>query len=327
MFLWSAMEQLCKLASYDWYIDENLDVNFFGKTSKINPCVLSQTDGNYKRGSANFTPDASKLVNKLWVKGGKAVSDPFTQNITINGTTPILLFYTPREPVTITIGGVSKTLGIQNIDAAGTKDFLLNANEKLLIPDLCITGSGTIIYRYEYPIKMLLEDKESQAKYGIFEDIFTADTGDKILARELGIQYLFKYSNPIISGSIQPFEGKYNAGELVKIEIPDLYINDYFQIKQVSNNSLPGLSRVDCTLKFESPERNAASILKDLSDRLARIEQEIYKNSGIEITVEQYRDYSESLTAPEVIDGGITHILHQYNKCSDSLLCSSTLII
>ncbi|HAN20429.1 MAG: hypothetical protein A2Y15_08735 [Clostridiales bacterium GWF2_36_10] len=327
VFLWDAMEQLCRISLYDWYIDETLDVNFFDKISSVNPIVLSQENANYKRGSANFTPDASKLVNKLWVKGGKAVSDPFTQSITISGTTPIPLFYTPRSPITVTIGGVEKTLGIQNITDVGTKDFLINTNEKLLIPDLCTSGTGTIVYCYEYPIKLLLEDKQSQTKYGVFEDILNADTDDKTIARELGIQYLFKYSNPVMTGNIQPMEGKYKPGELIKIEIPDININDYFQIKQVRNSSVPGLGQININLQLETPERDISGILKEFNERLAKLERTIYKNSGTEVTVEQYREYTDSLTMPTITDSSITYVLHQYPICGTGTICNTTLLI
>lgn len=328
-YLWDAMEQLCKISSYEWYIDENLDVNFFSKLDRINPIVLSQTNYNYKKGTASFTPDASKLVNKLWVKGGKSISAPYTQDITVS-TTPIQLFYTPRAPeggsITVVIGGVAKTLGIQNIDAAGTNDFLLNANEKLLVPDLCVSGTGTIIYCYEYPIKLLLEDKASQLKYGQFDDILKVETDDKILARELGIQYLFKYSSPVMTGTIQPMSGYYKAGELIKIEIPDLLINDYFQIKQVQNDTVAGEHMVNCTLQLETPQRDIAYILKDINARLNKIEQTINKDSGTETTVEKYSVFIDTLTVPTLADT-LTYNLHQYHICGTTLICSETLII
>ena len=70
--------------------------------------------GTYKKGSAQLTPNSSQLVNKLWVKGGKALSDVYSQAITV-GAAPIPLHYSPRAPVTVTIGSDAKTLGIQNI--------------------------------------------------------------------------------------------------------------------------------------------------------------------------------------------------------------------
>jgi len=327
-YLWDCMEQLCKISGNEWYVDEDLDVNFFDKTTQVNTTVLSQANQNYHKGSAKFTPNADGLVNKLWVKGGKDISEPYTQAITV-GSIPIHLDYTPRAPVggtiVVTIGGAAKTLGIQNITEAGTKDFLLNVAEKLLVPDLCTTGTGTIVYCYAYPIKLLLEDKYSQATYGTFEGILKVDTDDKTIAREMGILHLVKYSIPVMTGSIKPMNGLYNAGELIKIEIPDLLIDGFYQIKQVQINSVPK-QPIDISLQLETPERDVSSILKDLNDRMTKLENSLDKDSGTEVTVEQYQAFSDSTTVPTITDS-MTYDLHQYNLCGAAVLCSESLFL
>ena len=325
-YLWDAMEQLCQIAAYDWYVDENLDVNFFDKSSRVNPIVLSQANINFKGGTSSFTPDASKLVNKLWVKGGKATSDPFTQSITV-GTVPIPLLYTPRAPdgtsVAVTIGGVVKTVGIQNINKVGTKHFLLNASEKLLIPDLCVSGTGTIVYSYEYPFKLLLEDLASQLKYGLFEDIYKVDVDDKILAKEMGLQYLSRYSSPVIYGKIEPIEGTYKPGELIKIEIPFLNIDEYMQIKEVVYESdTSGI--INPALQLASRERDAVSILKDMNKRLAALEKTLFNdNDGV---VEKYVYFGDSISTPTFVDDGLTWFLHQYHICGQTI-CGTWVIL
>jgi len=315
-YLWDAMEQLCQISTYDWYIDEDLDVNFFDRSVRLNPIVLSQASKNYKRGSANLTPDASKLVNKLWVKGGKATSDPYTQAITVSGTTPIPIFYTPvamaGTDVTVVIGGVAKTVGIQNVDKVGTKHFLLNVAEKLLIPDLLTTGTGTIVYSYEYPIKILLEEPVSQAQYGIFEDILETKTDDKILATELGLKHLYKYSQPVISGSISPFSGTFKAGETIKVEIPRLRIDSELLIKDVMLSSIPK-KLVDITLNLETPERDLPSIIKDLKLRLSKLEKTIFNDT--DGPIEKYVALSDAVVTPTFVDDGLTWFLHQYWIC------------
>lgn len=252
-----------------------VSVHFFPAGSRISKYTLRP--GTYKKGSAKLTPNSSQLVNKLWVKGGKALSDVYPQSITV-GTDPIALHYPPREPVTVAIGGSQKTLGIQNIDKAGTKDFLLNAAEKLLIPDQCTPGIGTISYRYEYPIKILLEEPNSQGQYSIFEDILRVDTDDKDMALELGLRHLFKYSQPVISGSIEPFSGVYKPGEYILVQISDLNIDQYLEVKEVTYDSIPGQGRVDIRLQLESPDRDVSHILKDLAQRLFALEKAALKD-------------------------------------------------
>lgn len=292
-FLWDSMETLCKITGYEWYIDEQLVVNFFEPITRINPNVLSQANSNYKRGTASLKPDASKLVNKLWVKGSKGLSDDFTQAITVVANIPIPLYYKPRatvDGVTVTIGGVPRSVGIQNIDQPGTKDFLLNFNEKLLVPDRVTSGSGSVVYKYEYPIKILLEEPASQGQYGIFEDVYKVETDDKGLALELGMRYLAKYSQPIIMGSIEPFHGVYKPGELVQVDLPDLNVSAALQIKQVTYDSAP-LTPVTRKLQLESPDRDLPNILKDMHTRLRLLEKEVYQDS--DGPVERYVAKSE----------------------------------
>ena len=252
-----------------------VSVHFFPAGSRMSKYALKA--GTYKKGSAQLTPNSSQLVNKLWVKGGKALSDVYSQAITV-GAAPIPLHYSPRAPVTVTIGGDTKTLGIQNIHEPGGHDFLLNAAEKLLIPDQCTTGSGTVSYKYEYPIKILLEEPNSQVQYGIFEDKLQVDTDDKDLALELGYRHLFKYSQPVISGSIEPFSGTYKPGEYILVQIPALNIDQYLEIKEVIYDSIPGQARVDIKLQLESPDRDVSHILKDLSQRLFALEKAALKD-------------------------------------------------
>lgn len=259
-----------------------LALHFFPKRSRINTTII--TDGMYHRGSANIAPNSQNIVNRLWVKGGKAVSEPYPQDITV-GTEPIPLFYSPRSPISVVIDGATKTLGIQNIDSLGSHDFLINASGKLLIPDLCTSGSGTIIYCYEYPIKILLEEPESQQQYGIFEDTLEVDTDDKILALEKGLIHLYKYSQPVLSGSLKPFSGVYKAGEVIKIELSELNIDALLQIKEVTYESLP-FSPVVITLQLETPERDISNILKDMQQRIANLEKTTYQNE--EGPIERY---------------------------------------
>ena len=253
-----------------------LALHFYPTGYRKNPIIIKEN--MYHRGSAKLVSNSQNIVNKLWVKGGKALSELYTQDITV-GTIPIPLFYAPYSPVTVTIGGVVKTLGIQNIDAVGTKDFLLNANEKLLIPDLVTTGTGTISYLYQYPIKILLEEPVSQGQYGIFEDKLDVQTDDKELAIELGLKHLFKYSQPVISGRLSPFTGIFKAGETIKVEIPRLKIDSELLIKSVTLDSAP-MQPIIITLNLETPERDLSNILKDLKQRLDKLEKDSYKDGG-----------------------------------------------
>ncbi|MTI82580.1 MAG: hypothetical protein FH756_01515 [Firmicutes bacterium] len=258
-----------------------ISVSFFKPQDFINENVISEAKSNYHRGSANLTADSSQLVNRLLVKGGKQLSEPYDQPITV-GTEPIPLDYKPRAPdgesVTVVIDGQQKTVGIQHVTDQGIKDFLLNVQEKLLVPDLCTTSTGTITYRYEYPIKFVLEDAQSQEDFGQFDDILKVDYDDYNLVLDSGLRHLAKYSRPVTKGTIEPFKGTYRPGQLVKVEIPSLKINEYLKIKEAAYESIPGQARVERKLTLESPARELPKILKDLDKRLAKLEKEVYQD-------------------------------------------------
>jgi hypothetical protein len=322
VYLWDAMEQICGLCDFDWYIDNDLDVNFFQTANSVNENVISEALSNYKGGTAQFAHDSSKLVNRLWVKGSKASSLPFTQNITVS-TVPIPLYYKPRANdtgIVVTVGGVQKTLGIQNIHEAGIYDFLLNYNEKLLIPDQCTNGVGTIVYSYEYPIKLFLEDEISRAAYGDFEDILQVDTEDKNLAKEIGLRHIEKHSRPILSGDIEPMAGIYYPGELLKIEIPSLNIDEYLVIKEVSYESVKGMGQINRRLTLESAARDLSAILKSMNQRLTKIENTLF-GATEDTPVEKYKVMSDALVYPKLTDDGIAYILYGYFKLMPDLMC------
>lgn len=311
VYLWDAMEQICQLTGFDWYIDKDLDVNFFEMANTVNEKIINIK--SYKAGTANFTNDSSKLVNKLWIKGSKALSLPFTQNITV-GTEPIPLYFKPRSGdtgISVVIGGSSKSLGIQNISKAGEYDFLLNYSEKLLIPDLCQSGSGTITYRYEYPVKILLEDEISKNAYGEFEDIIQVDTDDRLIAREVGTRYLEKYSNPVTVGSIEPFDGVYYCGQLLKVEIPTLNVNEYLVIKSVTYESAAGSSAVNIKLSLENAQKDLSDILKSMEKRIRKMETVLFGDDA-DATLERYKTYKEAIIYPRLNDDGLTMRLHEY---------------
>jgi len=316
VFLWDAIEQLCKISGYEWFVDHENSVNFFKERTRLNNTIISQTANNYAKGSATFTSDAGRLVNKLWLVGINNLSDDYEQAISVSGAgVAIPLHYVPHASssgdVAVVIGGNPKTVGIQNIDDRGTKDFLINSQEKALEPDLCVTGTGTITYKYKYPIRVLLEDADSQAEHGVFEDVMRAETDDNTLSIEQAQNHLYKYKSPVISGSVQPLEGTYIPGDLVKIEIDDIGIDDYFQVKEVSVSSIPGEGRIEQKLALEQPERDLEAVIKDLNARLAKLEKSVFNDEGSATAVNYQYDYATAVSS------------FTYNVCSNGIVCAT----
>lgn len=327
-FLWDAMNRLAEISGYQWYIDDNKKLHFFQKSSRVNPLILN--GNNYVRGSARFDKDSTRLVNKLWVKGAKTLSDPHTDYFPrITPESVWRLKYKPDLDAGITVlaDGAPATLGIYGEDNWVDFDFMYDKDYNALLTSQSTASYAYVTYQYRRPLKFLLEDPGSQDKYGVFEDILNVETEDRVLARDFGIRYISKFANPVLNGTIQPIiQGDmiFREGELIKIEIPHLKIDEFLQIKQVTLESVAGTGRVNCTLQLETPERDAEDILKELNNRLKRLERTVFNDEdGL---VEAYEIVYDKITVPYLRE--TTSIdLHQYHLVADDLYCSDDLYV
>jgi len=111
----------------------------------------------------------------------------------------------------------------------------------------------------------------------------------------------------------------------VKVEISELDINQYLQIREVTYESRPGTGLVYTSLQLESPERAIDDILKDLNQRLMKLEHQVYNDS--EGPVEKYMVFRDTVRAPRLVDGGATWHLHRYRTCGPDQICGPDFII
>lgn len=304
-FLWDVLEEICSLSGFNWTIDYLLGFKFFSNYVSVN--TASITANNYHRGSASFVEDSSRLVNKLWIKGANAISTTTASQTVVVTTANITLDYKPHN-IAVKIGTATMTVGIQNIDAPATKDFLLNFNEKLLIPASTTTGTAVITYNYEYPVKILMYDNPSIATYGQIEDVLKVTTNDRDLATQIGLTYLSKHKQPITMGSVSPFDGNYHAGQTVNVNIPNLSVNEDLTIKSCSYDSFPG-EEIKIQLNLENRVVDITDILKQFSKRLDQLERKDIVDNEV---VEQYRTFDDIIIGPKLTDDGISYIVHDY---------------
>lgn len=84
LFLFDVLKELADIVNFDSFIDKNKTYKFIpsggipftGKVQKI------LSTGQFTRGSANFSKDASRLVNRLLVAGGEVQSSPMLDSYT-----------------------------------------------------------------------------------------------------------------------------------------------------------------------------------------------------------------------------------------------------
>lgn len=124
-------DELAKQASLFWGIDNERDLKLFTATTTTAPWSITDSSSNYSEMKVDV--DMTKLKNRQIVRGGEAPSTSlYTQYASADGTqTSFVLDYKPKT-LTMTVGGVSQTLGIEGFAVESSVQWLYNFEEKVV---------------------------------------------------------------------------------------------------------------------------------------------------------------------------------------------------
>lgn len=247
----ACIKRLCDIAGFDWYVDYNRGLHFFDRETYAAPFSLTEEGGNYS--DLSIEPDLSQVRNRVFVRGGVYASDPFTQTFKGDGNNRAwTLAYKPHPisattPITVTLNGVTKTLGIENLDDPATKDFLLNYSEKVIkagtnLATPTSTDTIAVTYRYEVPVLVQVDDPSSQQSLaaitggdGIYEHLIQDENiKTKELAWQVGQAEMAQFSNPKVTASFSTFTSGLRAGMLISVQIARRGIDRTFLITSVN---------------------------------------------------------------------------------------------
>ena len=306
-YLFTALEKLAEAVNFTFSLDLRR-FNFYEMTSKTSSVTLKE-DMFYK-GSASFSFDSSRLVNRLHVYGGASLSDDTVQTIVSDGlNSTFALLYKPRAASTgnveITVNDVPQILGADNLNTGDAVDVLLNYQEKNikfqdpLTKQEKILPQGDIIrvkYRIEQNLYTILSDGESINRFGLRENIVSyKEITSRTSLIERGREYLNKYSKPITSGSLKSWKNDWETGELVKIEImvqnddeSGWFINEWLQLSSKTITITPKKS-MEISYSYETKPK-LSNLIKQILERLKSLEESTQNE-----IVEQLDNYSEQV--------------------------------
>jgi len=249
-YISECFDEIADLTGYDWYVDYDKDIHFFPIETNDAPFELLDNGTHFTE--LIITPDNTQIANRIWVRGGYYLSNEYTQDTitAVAGQTEFPIVYFPHE-ISVKVGGVAKTIGIEFVDAAGGHDFLLNYNEKLLKVDtIVMAGAEAVImkYKYEAPILSMVQDTVSQAicaaaegGEGIHEKYIKEDKIATLeQARERGQAELNEYAYQIVEGSFTSYNAGWRTGQRVHIDLTDRNIDEYYMIREVEIEALGG---------------------------------------------------------------------------------------
>ena len=229
-------KKIAELTGRNWYIDYNKDVHYFPLVTNTTPFNITSSNAQYR--NLKITKDSSQLKNRVYVRGGTKLSDATSYETKGDGAA--LKFPLPDKPhsVTVKVNGVTKTLGIKNIDTSGY-DWYLNFQEKYLEQDsggtvLATTDTLRVEYTYDIPILVAVENLASITANGVKEfAIFDKTIETTQAARDRASAELTDYANDIIEGQFRTYEDGFISGQYININLSDYGINDNYIVQKV----------------------------------------------------------------------------------------------
>ena len=236
-----AMRRICDLTGRNWYIDYSKDIHYFPLTTNTAPFNITDSSANYY--DLSITEDATQLKNRVYVRGGTKLSD--ATNYEVKGDGVANKFPLPDKPhnVTVKVNGVTKSLGIKNIDLTGY-DWYLNFQEKYIEQDsagVLLTSTDTlrVEYQYDIPILVALEDNASIIANGVKEfAIFDKSITTTQAARDRASAELTDYADSLIEGSFKTYETGFVSGQYININLTNYGINENYIVQKVTAKSL-----------------------------------------------------------------------------------------
>jgi hypothetical protein len=292
--------KLAELVLGDWYVDYLKSIKFINQSTFASPFSITDDNGKLFKNSLVIKQDASQIKNTIFVRGGEYLGSSYTENFIADGSQTTFVMAYKYSGITVTVAGVSKTVGVDNITDPATVDCVYNFAEKSIkFPTatkptasqaVAITGLPYI------PVYVKAEEAGSINKYGVKEfKIIDSNIKSKQGAIDRAKAELQSYNETLNDGSFQTYETGLRTGQQININSTILGITDDFIINRMNIVAeSASLLRYDVTLTTLE-NFDLVKLLQQLLDRT-----EIGEEKTDEVLEKLYNVY-ETMTVQETI--------------------------
>lgn len=230
------------LKGYEWYVDYNKDIKFFPAGTVSAPFGLTDTNGKFIKDSLELTSDISQLANDVTIRGGKVIgTGTRTEYWSGDGTrTNFPLGNDFNSLPTVTVGGVSKTVGVDGLDEDASFVCMWNQNSQLIrftsgntpvagTNNIAITGTP------QFPLTYQKQHNISISTYGR-KPRFVKDTNiqDILSASQRADSELEYYAFPVNSGKFSTYESGLAIGQSININSTIRGVNVDYKIQSIT---------------------------------------------------------------------------------------------
>jgi hypothetical protein len=239
----ACLKRLASLTNYSWYIDYEKDIHFYSKNTEPAPFNITDDDENCIADSLEASEDFSQIRNRVFIKGGEVEGDPRTETFDGDGSKKQFVLANKFASVpAVTVGGVSKTVGIDYLDNEDDFDCFWSFSsvpQYVRFKTATTPGAGTnnisVTGNPLYSLVVQVSEPASIAQYGVFE---VAKTDKTIKSRETAVQLarseIEAYKDGLIEGSFDTYTPGLRSGQIINVNSVVLNINEDFLIQRVT---------------------------------------------------------------------------------------------
>lgn len=299
-----ALQRLADYTGYSWYVDYDKDIHFFATNDEPAPFNLTDTAGMHILESLDADDDLSQIRNRVYVEGGEVEGDSRSESFNGDGTK--LQFKLSNKFArlpTVTVGGVSKTVGVDFLDNEADFDCFWDYNNTYVrFKSGTVPGAGTnnivVTGIPLYNLIVQVEDPDSVDQYGPYEFKYTDKT---LKSREeavtLAQTQLTAYRNGLVEGSFDTYEDGLRSGQVINVQSDLLDVDEDFLIQSVSMSMVTPTQSV---YHVELATLRTTNMIQFLID-LLRSGGRIIEDTG-ETVLEKYVAKGEEITVSESVE-------------------------
>lgn len=245
-------KQICEYTGWSWQPDYYKDLQLFDTNTYVQPGPMELVPGG-KFSNFRHAVDIQGLRNRVYILGGKFLSDPQTFEYVADGKERVwVLAHEPHSP-SVQVSEVSKTIGLEHVDDEALYDFMYNQRDRYIRCSNQTTtpvDGATVAFTYKVPMDVIsmVEDLPSQQALavvqggdGIYEHKIVDDSLITLEAAEAAGQAdLREHANPQVRGSFATETDGWVPGQIVTINLPDRGVAGEFLVQKVTAS--PGSS-------------------------------------------------------------------------------------
>lgn len=293
------LKQIAEAVGCDWYVDASRDIHFFAPATEPAPFGISDTSNNLSWNTLRVRQDSNSLRNQVYVRGGEYQGTSTDYSVVADGASETYRSPYRIKNISVTVGGVSQTVGVDFIDDPASYDCLYNYQEKTLkFPAGSPPSNGSTIVMTGNPMAPVIVKKSDPASisdHGVYEYVIVDKSiTTKQGARDRASAELTAYKNALVEGSFETDTGGLHAGQTISIAITARGISGDYIIQ-----TLTARPKGPASLNFraEIVSTRTLGIIEYLLGELRKDRKQIVLNDSEVVDVVQ--DIGDSLSVSD----------------------------